>query len=146
MKICDSEGLSGQVFCPLILYSVYRGPLYWGFTVLMWNIKVIKWYQNSNELKSSHRSVRGSHILIDNSGRVVLSGLRHSTIIHDSTHWKKMVHCYPLEARYNLNWASPELLAQVRCHPHPFILLIYFFTHHPHSLFTSLIISRVTCR
>ncbi|XP_063888139.1 STE20-related kinase adapter protein alpha-like isoform X1 [Scylla paramamosain] len=59
-----------------------------------------------------HRAVRGSHILIDNSGRVVLSGLRHSTTIHDSTHWKKTVHCYPLEARYNLNWASPELLAQ----------------------------------
>ncbi|XP_071541295.1 STE20-related kinase adapter protein alpha isoform X3 [Panulirus ornatus] len=59
-----------------------------------------------------HRAVRGSHILIDSTGRVALSGLRHSTCIMDSTRWQKTVHCYPPQARYNLNWASPELLAQ----------------------------------
>ncbi|XP_050729345.1 STE20-related kinase adapter protein alpha-like isoform X2 [Eriocheir sinensis] len=59
-----------------------------------------------------HRAVRGSHILIDNNGRVVLSGLRHSTPISDTTRYKKTVHCYPLQARFNLNWTSPELLAQ----------------------------------
>nr|XP_053656436.1 STE20-related kinase adapter protein alpha-like isoform X2 [Cherax quadricarinatus] len=61
-----------------------------------------------------HRAVRGSHILIDSIGRVALSGLRHSTCIMDSTRLQKTVHCYPPQARYNLNWASPELLAQVR--------------------------------
>ncbi|XP_045580997.1 STE20-related kinase adapter protein alpha isoform X1 [Procambarus clarkii] len=59
-----------------------------------------------------HRAVRGSHILIDSIGRVALSGLRHSTCIMDSTRLQKSVHCYPHQARYNLNWASPELLAQ----------------------------------
>ncbi|KAG7166241.1 STE20-related kinase adapter protein alpha-like [Homarus americanus] len=59
-----------------------------------------------------HRAVRGSHILIDSIGRVALSGLRHSTSIVDSTRWQKTVHCYPRQARCNLNWASPELLAQ----------------------------------
>lgn len=59
-----------------------------------------------------HRAIRGSHILIDNSGRVVLSGLRHSISISDNTRWKKAMHCYPPQARYNLNWASPELLEQ----------------------------------
>ncbi|KAK4319441.1 hypothetical protein Pmani_009620 [Petrolisthes manimaculis] len=59
-----------------------------------------------------HRAVRGSHILIDSTGKVVLSGLRHSTCILDTHRWKRTIHRYPPEARCNLNWASPELLAQ----------------------------------
>ncbi|KAK7070456.1 hypothetical protein SK128_001201 [Halocaridina rubra] len=59
-----------------------------------------------------HRAVRGSHILIDSTGRIVLSGLRHSVCISDNTRWKKKVHSYPPQAHFNLNWASPELLEQ----------------------------------
>lgn len=66
------------------------------------------------------RAVRGSHILIDSNGRVILTGLRHSTSVTDNLRWQKTVHCYPPQARYNLNWASPELLEQV-CYHHEFL-------------------------
>ncbi|XP_047479622.1 STE20-related kinase adapter protein alpha-like isoform X2 [Penaeus chinensis] len=59
-----------------------------------------------------HRAVRGSHILIDSNGRVILTGLRHSVTVGDNMRWQKTVHCYPPQARYNLNWSSPELLEQ----------------------------------
>ncbi|XP_068223171.1 STE20-related kinase adapter protein alpha isoform X1 [Palaemon carinicauda] len=59
-----------------------------------------------------HRAIRGSHILIESNGRVVLSGLRHSISSGDNNKWKKNIHAYPPQACYNLNWASPELLEQ----------------------------------
>lgn len=59
-----------------------------------------------------HRSIRGSHILVDSNGRCVLSGMRHCISVMDAVRWHKAIHSYPAQAAFNLNWASPELLEQ----------------------------------
>lgn len=59
-----------------------------------------------------HRSVRGSHILINSSGRCLLSGLKYSVNCISDGKWQSYVHQYPLKARPNINWFSPEILEQ----------------------------------
>ncbi|MCL4136480.1 UNVERIFIED_CONTAM: hypothetical protein GTU68_066661, partial [Idotea baltica] len=59
-----------------------------------------------------HRSIKGTHILVDSNGRSLLCGFRHSTSSISQGVWQKKIHSYPAEASYNLNWASPELLKQ----------------------------------
>lgn len=59
-----------------------------------------------------HRSVRGSHILINSSGRCLLSGLKYSVNCISEGKWQSYVHQYPFKARPNINWFSPEILEQ----------------------------------
>ncbi|KAB7498505.1 STE20-related kinase adapter protein alpha [Armadillidium nasatum] len=59
-----------------------------------------------------HRSIKGTHILVDSEGRSLLCGFRHSTNSILQGKWEKRIHSYPPEAAYNLNWASPEMLKQ----------------------------------
>lgn len=59
-----------------------------------------------------HRSVRASHILINSSGRCLLTGLKYSVNCIADGKWQPYMHQYPLKARPNINWFSPEILEQ----------------------------------
>jgi len=59
-----------------------------------------------------HRSIRGSHILVDSSGKCLLTGLRYSVNCITEGKWRPYMHEYPLKARPNINWFSPEILEQ----------------------------------
>lgn len=59
-----------------------------------------------------HRSVRASHILINSSGRCLLTGLKYSVNCISDGKWQPYMHEYPLKARPNINWFSPEILEQ----------------------------------
>ncbi|KAL1465463.1 hypothetical protein WDU94_005035 [Cyamophila willieti] len=56
-----------------------------------------------------HRAVKASHILVSQSGRACLSGLRYMCPYSPT---RKKVHLFPSSTAYNLNWLSPELLEQ----------------------------------
>lgn len=59
-----------------------------------------------------HRSIRGSHILINTAGQCLLSGLKYSVNCIADGKWQPYMHEYPLKARSNINWFSPEILEQ----------------------------------
>lgn len=59
-----------------------------------------------------HRSVRASHILVNSSGRCLLTGLKYSVNCISDGKWQPYMHQYPLKARPNINWFSPEILEQ----------------------------------
>lgn len=59
-----------------------------------------------------HRAIKASHILISDSGRACLTGLRYACPIIDNGKWQKQIHSFPLTTQPNLNWLSPELLEQ----------------------------------
>lgn len=60
-----------------------------------------------------HRSIRASHVLLNGSGHGVLSGLRYSTSLLEVGQGVQDRYDFPLYvARTNLNWLSPEILAQ----------------------------------
>ncbi|XP_052132075.1 STE20-related kinase adapter protein alpha-like [Frankliniella occidentalis] len=60
-----------------------------------------------------HRAVRASHILINENGQAVLSGLRYACRVVKNGRWQRNVHSFPPTTARNLNWLSPELLEQV---------------------------------
>ncbi|XP_075219302.1 STE20-related kinase adapter protein alpha-like isoform X2 [Lycorma delicatula] len=59
-----------------------------------------------------HRAVRASHILVSADGRARLSGLRYACRLMNNGKVVKQVHSFPCTTLPNLNWLSPELLAQ----------------------------------
>lgn len=59
-----------------------------------------------------HRSVRASHILIKSDGHCLLSGLKYSVSCIADGKRQPYMHQYPLKARPNINWFSPEILEQ----------------------------------
>lgn len=59
-----------------------------------------------------HRSVRASHILIKSDGHCVLTGLKYSVSCIGDGKRQAYMHQYPLKARPNINWFSPEILEQ----------------------------------
>ncbi|KAF5307468.1 hypothetical protein FQR65_LT06823 [Abscondita terminalis] len=59
-----------------------------------------------------HRAIRASHILISETGRVCLSGLRYACPIIVQGKWQKYIHSFPANASRNLSWLSPEVLEQ----------------------------------
>lgn len=59
-----------------------------------------------------HRSIRASHILVNSSGRSLLTGLKYSVNCISDGKWQPYMHQYPLKARPNINWFSPEILEQ----------------------------------
>ncbi|XP_034243145.1 STE20-related kinase adapter protein alpha isoform X2 [Thrips palmi] len=59
-----------------------------------------------------HRAVRASHILINEYGQAVLSGLRYACRLVKNGRWQRNVHSFPSSTSRNLNWLSPELLEQ----------------------------------
>lgn len=59
-----------------------------------------------------HRSVRASHILVDYTGKCLLTGLKYSVSCIADGKWQPYMHQYPLKARPNINWFSPEILEQ----------------------------------
>ena len=59
-----------------------------------------------------HRSVRSSHILV-NDNAAVLSGLRYSTGLQATGEGKPNLYSYPLHGvAHNLSWLAPEILQQ----------------------------------
>lgn len=65
------------------------------------------------KLLLSPRAVRASHILVNESGQAVLSGLRYACRLVKNGRWQRNVHSFPSTTARNLNWLSPELLEQV---------------------------------
>lgn len=59
-----------------------------------------------------HRSIRASHLLIDASGRTLVTGLKYSLSCVTDGKRQPFMHQYPLKARPNINWFSPEILEQ----------------------------------
>lgn len=59
-----------------------------------------------------HRSVRASHILVNSQGRCQLTGFQYSVSCIADGKWQPFMHQYPLKARPNINWFSPEILEQ----------------------------------
>ncbi|KAK3930243.1 STE20-related kinase adapter protein alpha [Frankliniella fusca] len=59
-----------------------------------------------------HRAVRASHILVNENGQAVLSGLRYACKVVKHGRWQRNVHSFPPTTARNLNWLSPELLEQ----------------------------------
>lgn len=59
-----------------------------------------------------HRSVKASHILINGRGRCLLSGLRYSINCITDGRVQTYMQQYPLKAKSNINWFSPEILEQ----------------------------------
>jgi len=60
-----------------------------------------------------HRSVRCSHILLEESGRALLGGFRYSTSLHATGENKSLLYDYPLHGiQSNLCWLAPEILKQ----------------------------------
>ncbi|XP_026471784.1 STE20-related kinase adapter protein alpha-like [Ctenocephalides felis] len=59
-----------------------------------------------------HRGIRGSHMLINHLGTVLLSGLRGvgELIVHGKR--QRVLHSLPPQAKDTLNWLSPEVLEQ----------------------------------
>lgn len=55
-----------------------------------------------------HRAVKARHILVHADGHACLSGLRYMYPLPKDS----QVYNFPLHAAHNLNWLSPELLAQ----------------------------------
>eukprot|EP00096_Caligus_rogercresseyi_P012135 TRINITY_DN499_c0_g6_i1.p1 TRINITY_DN499_c0_g6~~TRINITY_DN499_c0_g6_i1.p1 ORF type:complete len:345 (+),score=99.97 TRINITY_DN499_c0_g6_i1:48-1082(+) len=58
-----------------------------------------------------HRSIRASHILLDDAGTAILSGFRYATSHPNGSH-KESYEYSAHVASTNLNWLSPEILAQ----------------------------------
>ncbi|XP_023331575.1 STE20-related kinase adapter protein alpha, partial [Eurytemora carolleeae] len=60
-----------------------------------------------------HRSVRCSHLLINESGRCVLTGFRYSTPLNAIGDQSSTLYDYPLHCiTSNLEWLAPEILKQ----------------------------------
>ncbi|GMT17836.1 hypothetical protein PFISCL1PPCAC_9133, partial [Pristionchus fissidentatus] len=59
-----------------------------------------------------HRGIRASHILIDRSAGVRLSGMRHARHLPPSTAASRRLHDYDREVTRGLLWLAPEVLAQ----------------------------------
>lgn len=59
-----------------------------------------------------HRSIKASHVLISGQGRALLTGLRYSCNVLEKGRWQNNIHAFPHDSVPNLNWLSPELLAQ----------------------------------
>ena len=60
-----------------------------------------------------HRAVRASHLLLAESGSVVLTGLRHATPLHSTGEARPNLYSFPLHgAAANLPWLAPEILQQ----------------------------------
>lgn len=59
-----------------------------------------------------HRSVRASHILINSHGKCLLTGLKYSVNCISDGRLQPFMHQYPLKAKPNINWFSPEILEQ----------------------------------
>lgn len=59
-----------------------------------------------------HRSVRGSHLLINSNGRCLLTGFKYSISCIGDGKRQPFIHQYPVKARPNINWFSPEILEQ----------------------------------
>lgn len=59
-----------------------------------------------------HRAIRASHILVNEKGCSVLTGLRYAspTVVNGKVH--KKLHSFPASTAPNLNWLSPEVLQQ----------------------------------
>ncbi|GJQ66359.1 hypothetical protein Trydic_g4396 [Trypoxylus dichotomus] len=60
-----------------------------------------------------HRSIRANHVLLSENGHAYLTGFRYSCPIIENGKWQKHIHSFPNNiVRPNLNWLSPEVLAQ----------------------------------
>lgn len=59
-----------------------------------------------------HRSIRASHLLINSNGRCLLTGFKYSVNCISDGKRQPYMHQYPLKARPNINWFSPEILEQ----------------------------------
>jgi len=60
-----------------------------------------------------HRSIRCSHILINDSGEAVLTGFRYCTNLHATGEYQANLYDYPLHGiKGNLCWMAPEILKQ----------------------------------
>ena len=59
---------------------------------------------------SCYRAVKASHILLDSSGNVSLTGLRYS--LNLPVVWD-VAHDYPEHGLHMLAWIAPEILQQV---------------------------------
>jgi len=59
-----------------------------------------------------HRAVRGSHVLVQDTGKCVLTGFKYNTSVITDGRWHTAIHEYPSNAKPNLNWLSPEVLEQ----------------------------------
>lgn len=59
-----------------------------------------------------HRSIRASHLLIDERGHCLLTGFKYSISCIMEGKRLPYLHEYPAKARPNINWFSPEILEQ----------------------------------
>lgn len=59
-----------------------------------------------------HCSLRASHLLINSNGRCLLTGFKYSVNCISDGKRQPHIHQYPLKARPNIIWFSPEILEQ----------------------------------
>lgn len=72
-------------------------------------LKALEYLHNRGVI---HRSVRASHILVNSTGRCLLSGLKYSVDCIADGKRQPYMHQYPSKSRPNINWLSPEILEQ----------------------------------
>ncbi|XP_050305651.1 STE20-related kinase adapter protein alpha [Anthonomus grandis grandis] len=59
-----------------------------------------------------HRAIKASHILISTTGKICVTGFRHTCYMVRRGRWQEKVHFFSASERVNLNWLSPEVLEQ----------------------------------